>query len=152
MNETSRRLPELVRQIYAVVSELEQMAPGRKFTPDGHMVGSLGEVWAAHLYDLALLPNSTAIHDATGPGGRRVQVKTTQGTGVSTYEEQPDHLLVLRLLREGQVEEWFNGPGALAWSVLGRKAKNGQCRLSLSRLRALMPDVPKESRLPRVTE
>ena len=30
-----------VRALYAVVNELESMFPGRPFTPDGHMVGSM---------------------------------------------------------------------------------------------------------------
>ena len=33
----------LVKQLYITVNELEVMFPGRHFTPDGHMVGSLGE-------------------------------------------------------------------------------------------------------------
>ncbi len=79
-------------------------------------------------------------------------MKTTQGKSVSTYDEQPEHLLVLRLLRDGTVEEWFNGPGHIAWRALGKKAKNGQCRLSLSKLRVLMAEVPEGSRIPRVRE
>ena len=44
MRRRRRRLPQIVREIYELVRELETMAPGRKFTPDGHMVGSLGEL------------------------------------------------------------------------------------------------------------
>ena len=95
------------------------------------------------------LPNSAPLHDAKAPDGRQVQVKTTQGDSVSTYEEQPEHLLVLKLLRSGMVEEWFNGPASIAWAVLGKKAKNGQCRLGLKRLRGLMARVPREQRLSR---
>jgi hypothetical protein len=152
MKEVGERLPEIVKAIYALVAELEAVAPGRRFTPDGHMVGSLGEVWAGYRYNLTLLPNSTAIHDAAAPDGRLVQVKTTQNMSVSTYEQQPDNLLVLKLMRDGRVEEWFNGPGTIAWRALGKKAKNGQCRLSLKALRALMSDVPEVSKLARVRE
>jgi hypothetical protein len=38
-----KRFPELIRELYAVVRQLEEMFPGRPFTPDGHMVGSLAE-------------------------------------------------------------------------------------------------------------
>ena len=31
-------------KLYELVHELEQIHPGRHFTPDGHMVGSLGEL------------------------------------------------------------------------------------------------------------
>jgi hypothetical protein len=147
MSPELERVAAIVRDLYRLVGELEALAPGRKFTPDGHMVGSIGELWAAQLYGLTLLPNSTAIHDARATDGRLVQVKTTQGQSVSTYEEQPEHLLVLRLLRDGRVEEWFNGPAAVVWAGLGPKAKNGQHRLSLSRLRLLMGSVRPEHKL-----
>jgi len=40
-------IPELVERLYAIVRRLEEKYPGRRFTPDGHLVGSLGEVIAA---------------------------------------------------------------------------------------------------------
>jgi hypothetical protein len=50
--------------LQAIVRRLESRFPDRKFTLDGHLVGSIGEVWAAHLFDLLLLPPSEATHDA----------------------------------------------------------------------------------------
>lgn len=44
---TPEKLGEKIRKIYAVVAELSALFPGRRFTPDGHMVGSLGEAIAA---------------------------------------------------------------------------------------------------------
>ncbi len=41
------KLPEPVADIYRAVVRLEELYPGRKFTPDGHLVGSIGEVIAA---------------------------------------------------------------------------------------------------------
>jgi len=52
------KLPEPVADIYWAVVRLEVLYPGRKFTPDGHLVGSIGEVIAAeslayfHLHNL----------------------------------------------------------------------------------------------------
>ena len=57
----NKRVPEIVRELYSSVAELEELFPGRKFTLDGHLVGSIGEVIAAHRYGLELLPqNNTA--------------------------------------------------------------------------------------------
>src|SRR2546427_12856517 len=53
-------LAELVRQIYAIAEKLKA-ATGRSFTPDGHMVGSIGEVFAADMYGLKLLRQSKAV-------------------------------------------------------------------------------------------
>lgn len=38
-----KRFLELIREMDAVVDQLELMFPGRPFTPDGHKVGSLAE-------------------------------------------------------------------------------------------------------------
>lgn len=43
-----RELPKLLSDLYVIVAKLEALAPGRKFTPDGHLVGSIGEAVAAY--------------------------------------------------------------------------------------------------------
>jgi hypothetical protein len=67
----SRRisLPEPVAKIYEAVAELEARYPGRKFTPDGHLVGSIGEVIAAEALGLTLHPASYPGHDAFDANG-----------------------------------------------------------------------------------
>src|SRR4051794_18279082 len=89
-------IPGVVQRLYDLVGELERSFPGRPFTLDGHLVGSLGEVLASHHYNLELLPCSAECHDATTNDGRLVQVKATQGTTVA-LRSQPDHLLVILL-------------------------------------------------------
>lgn len=75
------KIPDLIRKVYSVVVELERLFPQRKFTPDGILIGSIGEVLAAYHYGLRLLPQNSANHDACTPdGGTQVQVKTTQRT------------------------------------------------------------------------
>jgi len=131
------------------VKKLEDLFPGRKSTPDGHLVGSLGEGLASHKYGLDLLPNSTELHDAKAPDGRLVQIKATQGRSVALRgSKPPDHLLVLKLNRNGSADEVFNGPGDLAWAKAGARGSNGQRPISLSMLAMLMKDVPQDARLP----
>ncbi len=143
------RFPEIVRDLYRVVGQLEVMFPGRPFTPDGHMVGSLGECLAAYYYGLELLPCSFPSHDARA-GERLVQVKATQGNVVSIRSE-PDQLLVLRLNKDGGFEEVYNGRGCRAWALVSCKElpRNGQYQVRLSALRKLMSAVPVAERLPR---
>lgn len=62
-------VPQIVQKIYESAGELEKLFPGRHFTPDGHLVGSIGEVLAAHRYGLTLLLASSASHDAISPSG-----------------------------------------------------------------------------------
>lgn len=140
------KVPGLIRQLYQIVAELEQLFPGQKFTPDGHMVGSIGEVLAAHRYGLELLPNSTKGHDAKTPDGRLVQIKATQRTSVA-LRSVPEHLIVLQLGPSGHAQEIYNGPGSRAWQQAGKMQKNGQRPISVTRLRDLMEVVPVRDRL-----
>ena len=136
-----------MRRLYALVAELEQHFPGRPFTPDGHLVGSIGEVVAAHRYGLTLLPCSAASHDAVTAADLRVQIKATQATGVA-MRSSCEHLLVLKLLRTGESDEVYNGPGAPAWDAAGKMQRNGQRPISLSKLRRLMESVPEGAKIP----
>lgn len=123
-------------QIFRLTEQLEAMFPGRSFTPDGHLVGSLGEVVAAHRYDLTLNPASTEGHDAVAQDGRKVEIKLTSGKSVA-LRSKPEHLIVLFRDGSGQIVEVYNGPGAQVWEVSGREGKNGQRPISLSTLRKL---------------
>ena len=147
MNTNLDNIPALLKRLYEIVAELEGLYPGRKFTPDGHLVGSLGEVIAAHDYGLELLEASAETHDAR-KDGKLIQIKATQGKSVAFYGK-PDHLLVLKLRKDGSTEEVYNGPGALAWNNTGKPQKNGQRSITLSKLHALMASVPAALRIPR---
>lgn len=140
-------LPALVARLYQVVEELEALFPGRHFTPDGHLVGSLGEVWAQYLYELELHPASHAVHDGLAPCGRQVQVKATQGNDYVDIGSEPEHLVVLRLLRDQPPEEVYNGPGALAWQSCNKPQKSGERSIALGTLRKLMLQVEPELRI-----
>ena len=142
-------IPELVSRLQAIVMRLEKLFPGRRFTLDGHLVGSLAEVIAAYMYDIELLPGSHECHDGRcRRTGVNVQIKGTQRSRVAMYGEA-DHLIVLRLTA-GRAEEIYNGPGAVPWAEAGPVAKNGQRTISLAKLRRLAQDVPLDSRLPLV--
>jgi uncharacterized protein DUF6998 len=142
------RIPSIVDRLYELVAELEKAFPGRPFTPDGHLVDSLGEVLASHYYALELLPCSSECHDAKSNDGRLVQVKATQGKSVALRAE-PHYLLVIALRRDGTIQEVYNGPGREPWRNAGATGRNGQRPISLSRLRRLAEDVLDDQRLPR---
>lgn len=147
----ANHIPELVKKLYALVGEFEHRFPGRKFTPDGHLVGSIGEVVAASRYNLRLLPASTEGHDAQAANGLRVQIKATQGTGVALRSE-PEHLLVLKINKDGTTQEVFNGPGDAVWKCCGVMQKNGQRPISLKRLQAIQKTVLPCERLPETSQ
>ena len=141
-------IPELVKKIYSIVNELEELFPGRPFTPDGHMIGSIGEVLVAEHFDLELLPPSYKGHDARDKLGRLVQIKATQGNSIALRSE-PERLIVIKLMNDGSFEKIFDGEGKIVWNNAGTMQSNGQRRISLSKLKGLRDERNKkgESRL-----
>ena len=129
------QLPAPVAAIYRAVADLEALYPGRKFTPDGHLVGSIGEVVAAEALGLTLHPASYPGHDAFDASGD-VQIKMTGGRSVSLYATC-DRLVVLKVVSPEEAEIVYNGPGEPAWAGAGKLGKNGQRVVSLNRLRTL---------------
>jgi hypothetical protein len=139
-------IPVLVSRLQRIVMRLEELFPGRHFTLDGHLVGSIAEVIASYMYDLELLPSSQKCHDGRCQRtGLNVQIKGTQRKRVAMYGEA-DHLIVLHLAN-GRVEEVYNGPGSAPWRAAGPMAKNGQRSISVRKLRELALKVPLEKRL-----
>lgn len=145
-----KRFPQLVLSLYTIVAELERMFPGRPFTPDGHMVGSIGECLVSHHYGVKLFDPSNKGHDGK-LGTLSVEIKATQGKYVALRSE-PEHLIAIRLKRDGGFEEIYNGPGAPVWDLVKDKPlpSNGQYRVSLAKLKGLMKDVQTNQRLPRL--
>ena len=90
------RIPRLVTRIYEVVQELEELFPGRRFTPDGHLVGGIGEVLADQYYGIDLLPASFPGHTGRTDDGKLVQIKATQRGKIGLRSES-EMLLVVQL-------------------------------------------------------
>ena len=125
------------------------MFPGRPFTPDGHMVGSLAECYAEYCYDLELFTCSHPGHDAQ-LGSTRVEIKATQGKRIS-LRSCPEQLLVFRLNQDGTFDEMYNGPGVPVWELVKDKKlpSNGQYSVSLTQLNKIMSTISDVDRLPR---
>jgi hypothetical protein len=137
------KLPDAVADIYRVVGRLNAEFPSRSFTPDGHLVGHLGEVIAAREFGLTLLGNSHPGHDATDSEGRYVQIKLTGGRRVALYGDC-DRLIVMQIVtsettRVATAELVYDGDGAPIWATVAHKKvpKNGQLSVSLATLRRI---------------
>ena len=133
-------LSDKIKELYKITNELESKYPGRKFTIDGHLVGSIGEVIVAENYGLSLLPNSAKTHDAVSKDGKRIQIKATQVKNISISSE-PDFVIVIQLKLDGSWIEIYNGPGKIVWDNAGKMQKNGQRPISIHRLKCLMETV-----------
>lgn len=147
----SEKLAETIRRLYGIVGELDREYRDlqRHFTLDGHLIGSIGEVYAAEKYGIKLFISSTPRHDGTAPGGRLVQIKATQRSSVA-LSENPKYLIVLKIDADGEIYEVYNGPGQPVWDLFEGRArpKNGQYQVSLSKLKTLNKAVDEKDRIP----
>ena len=141
----------LIKQLYSTVSELEAMFPGRHFTPDGHMIGSIGECLVADAYGLVLKTASNKGFDAIAKDGKEVEIKATQSNAVA-FRSEPEHTIIIKILPNGIFEEVYNGPGNLVWlQFAGKKTpSNGQFQISLNKLKELNKQVSDSNRIPRI--
>ena len=141
-----------VKNIYKAVLELEQIFPGRPFTPDGHMVGSLGECLVADAYNLELMTPSNKGFDAKTKEGKEVEIKATQSKSIA-FRSCPEHTIIIQIHKDGTFTECFNGPGHIIWDTFADKKmpKNGQYQISLTKVKQLNETVPSLDRIPLIT-
>jgi len=139
-------LPVLIGQLFQIVQRLGKMFRGRPFTPDGHLVGSIGEVVAAYTYGLILERCSNEGFDAKTKAKQTVEIKLTGGdkVAVSSDAQPPDILIVLKLDSKIGFTEIYNGkfPEDL-WR--SKKANKRRIKfLPLSELKRLNPTMLKQ--------
>jgi hypothetical protein len=136
-------LPSLIGDLFRTVDKLNRLFPDRPFTPDGHLVGSIGEVVAAYVYDLSLEKCSNQGFDArTSDAKRKVEVKLTGGRVISIASDLhscPDVLLVLKLHRNTGFREIYNGPFPIELCSRLSPTKRKVVQVALSRLAKICP-------------
>ncbi|WP_205254669.1 MULTISPECIES: hypothetical protein [unclassified Halomonas] len=95
---------------------------------------------------------SNESYDAVTELGLEVDIKATQSNSVG-FRSQPQHTIIIKILRDGTFEEIYNGPGDLVWShFIGKSLpSNGQFQISVNTLRKLNETVEEVSRVPRKT-
>ena len=110
MPDDIRGIPVLIGQLFQTVRALNKIS-SRPFTPDGHLVGSIGEVVAADTYGLILEKCSNEGFDAKTKEGKTVEIKLTGGKSLSVSSDAklPDILIVLKLDSEKGFTEIYNG-------------------------------------------
>ena len=127
-----------IKKIFRSCQRLTELTK-RPFSPDGHLVGSFGEVVAAELLNLTLMPPSNDGYDAIDDQGRRVEIKATTRTsiGLSASGTRAERLVVVVVDGDGETEVAYDGPTTPAWDAAGKPQKNGQRRISVSTLKKL---------------
>ena len=146
VSSSIEEVPLLVGELYKVTRRLNYIFGDRPFTPDGHLVGSIGEVVAEYIYGLHLQPCSTPRIDAHTVDDRSVQIKLTGENGTSygvrwsseDVQPLPDLLICLKLDSQG-FREIYNGPFPINLLKARKDQRNGQIALPVSKLNSLNP-------------
>jgi hypothetical protein len=141
-------VPALIGDLLKTTKRLNTLFEGRPFTPDGHLVGSIGEVVAEYIYGLRLEPSSTPQVDAHTQDGRSVQIKLTGANGNSfgfrwsnRLPAKPAAILIALKLTDKGFEEIYNGQFPEDLLRGRRDTSNGQISISLAKLRELNPSL-----------
>lgn len=144
-SEKMEGIKKKVHRLIKIVKELEVDFPGRHFTLDGHLVGSIGEVMAAYYYGIELYPASAVAHDGEIKG-KKVQIKITQQEDI-VINHEPEYLIALYLNKNGNVYEIYNGPGKEPWDNASKRDSHNNRHMRVNMLMELDKGVKQKDRL-----
>jgi hypothetical protein len=118
MTRSAKSLEPIIKRLYQARNELHELFPELPFTLDGRLVGDIGEAIALQEFGLIQLPSGSELHDFVSRDGRKVQIKTTQGTlsgrsvGLGLTKQSFEHLIVIQISEEGTYRVLYDGPGS----------------------------------------
>ena len=138
-------IKEKIQKLISIVKELETDFPGRHFTLDGHLVGSIGEVMAAYYYGIELYAASAVAHDGE-IDGKKVQIKISQQDDI-VINHEPEYLIVLYFRKNGDVFEVYNGPGEAPWNSASKRDSHNNRHMRVNKLMELDKQVSDEFRI-----
>lgn len=138
-------IKDKVQQLIEIVKELEKNFPGRHFTLDGHLVGSIGEVMASYYYGIELYTASAVAHDGE-IDGKKVQIKITQQEDI-VINHEPEYLIALYLNKNGSVYEIYNGPGKAPWDSASKRDSHNNRHMRVNKLMELDRQVDCDMRI-----
>ena len=147
-DEKMNMIKQQVQRLVEIVAQLEAEFPGRHFTLDGHLVGSIGEVMAAYYYGIELYAASTEIHDGE-VDGKKVQIKISQQDNI-VINHEPEYLIVLYLNKGGNIYEVYNGPGKEPWDNASKRDSHNNRHMMVNKLMELDRAVCDDQRVPAI--
>ncbi|MBU4298968.1 hypothetical protein KKB43_00595 [Patescibacteria group bacterium] len=144
MKKNLGKLKKAIIDLYKSVFKLQSAFPGRKFTPDGRMVGDIGEAIAALEFGVILdkkIKKHWDGHRVDSMGiERKIQIKTTQKD--ETYLKKPPcegDLLIFKIFSNGKWRCCYDGPIVKVWRSLKNKNldNTGAKIITLEKLKVL---------------
>ena len=146
---SKKAIEEALNLIFSGIEKLQNAYPHRKFTIDGRLVGDIGEIIAERDYKITLDKKSKKDYDGTCEDTNdRVQIKATFKNSL-TFKTVPTFYLGLKLSKNGNYEEIYNGPGQNIFEEFFDRAGIGEKQISLSiaKLQKLSHMIPEEEKI-----
>lgn len=151
-NDRIAILQQQVQQLHRAVQVLKHTFPEKHdgFTLDGRLVGDIGEVIAAELFQIELHKGVTKFYDAkaTYDATVNVQIKATFKKSL-TYNHAPDYFIGIQLCKNGNFKVVYNGPGKYIAETYQHRKGIGTQLLSfpIQQLKNISTNIKEEERI-----
>ena len=108
-----------ISAIYDIAHELSQAFKISNCTPDGHLLGAIGQIAAKIAFGLTF-NSKLQEHNCTWSDGKsmlNIQVRCT-GRGSIAIRMEPEYLIALEISEAGKIFLLYNGPGKHVWEKI----------------------------------
>jgi len=137
-----------IAAIYKIANELGQEYNITNCTPDGHLLGAIGQIAAKIAFGLSF-GSDVEEHNCTWSDRKRcldIQVRCT-GRGSIAIRKEPEYLIALEISETGKIYLLYNGPGRYVWERI-KHQKQRQKYASKNQLKDALLDVNPLSQIP----
>lgn len=122
---TSKEFKSKIAAIYTIANELGSEFGIDTCTPDGHLLGAIGQIAAKIAFGLQFGSEKDEHNCSISHNGKKtnIQVRSTSRGSIALRAE-PEYLVALEISPCGSIMLLFNGPGRYVWEIV-----NGQKNL-----------------------
>ena len=137
-----------IASIYEIANELGREFNISKCTPDGHLLGAIGQIAAKIAFGLQFGSNEKEHNCTWSDKGKilNIQVRST-GRGSVAIRKEPEYLIAIEITETGRLYLLYNGPGKFVWEMV-RHQKQPQKYASKNQLLEAQQDVSLSSQIP----
>lgn len=145
---TPQEFKTKIATIYSTANDLGRAFGIDTCTPDGHLLGAIGQIAAKIAFGLEFGSFAAEHNASVTKDGKKIniQVRST-GRGTIALREEPEYLIAINISSNGELRLLYNGPGKYVWSLI-QQQKNSQKYASENRLSYAQQRVQSDQMLP----
>ena len=137
-----------IAAIYKIANELGHEFNISKCTPDGHLLGAIGQIAAKIAFDLQFGSHEKE-HNCIWSDKNQtinIQVRCT-GRGSIAIRKEPEYLIAIEISETGKIFLLFNGPGKVVWEKI-KHQKQPQKTATINQLKEAQLEVSPKYQIP----